>query len=197
MPSSPERKARSDRLGPGAHLIPPHLGASGPGRSGGSWALLLEVEARAIASLLCGPDPGCSTPPPARLCAGVLTPCCPGATPRAGPQPPPLPPASPTVSNRNGPGEGCRLSFLRWRQGECQGCCLRPHPARVRRKVPGKSQVLETGASSSGRSRGLAALGPLRPGLGFTGVQSNLGHWKEKRAVGPSCNAVAVSDPTF
>lgn len=60
--------------------------------------------------VVCGPDPGCSTPPPALLCAGVLPPRCPGATPRAGPQPPPRPPASPTVSNRNGRGKGCRLS---------------------------------------------------------------------------------------
>lgn len=59
-------------------------------------------------------------------------------------------------------------------------------------EVPGPGD----GASSSGRSRGLAALGPLRPGLGFTGVQSNLGHCKEKRALGPSCNAVAISAPT-
>lgn len=57
--------------------------------------------------------------------------------------PTPTPPESPTVSNRNGVRARKRLpAVLRWRQGACQGCCLRPHPASVGRKVPGKSQVL-------------------------------------------------------
>lgn len=87
LPSTPERKARSDRRGPGAHLIPPHLGR--PARAGVEGAGCCSSRTSpGLCIVVCGPDPGCSTPPPALLCAGVLTPAVLGPPPGQDRSPP-------------------------------------------------------------------------------------------------------------
>lgn len=82
------RKAREAGRRPGVRrapdcAAPPGRRAQGAGRRAeGAGPASRTRPARAVASFLFGPDPGRPSPSPRSfLCAGVLTPPCPGATP--------------------------------------------------------------------------------------------------------------------
>lgn len=148
-------KARSHLRGPGAHLIPPHLRADPPGRGRGELlpaplrpglgCCIVPVWARSRAFYLS------PTPTPSISLGWVLTPCCPGAAPRAGLHPPSQLSQSPGVSNGDREPRWTTLpAVLSWGQGERWGCCLWPHPAGVGRRFLGSPRSWRPAALSAG-----------------------------------------------
>lgn len=84
----PPRRGRPAAIGGvGRAPDPAAPGAPGPGRSGGSWVLLLEDEPWALHRGVWARSRVFYTPTCTSLCGGAHA-CGPGATPRAGPQPP-------------------------------------------------------------------------------------------------------------
>lgn len=157
MTSASEKKARESPQPPARSRRAPDPTAPARAGVGGAGSCAFRTRPGLTASSLLGPEAGVSPPP--TPCAGVLTPCCPGATPSAGLHPSPTSPESPAVSDRNGVPSRKRLpAVLRWPQREGQGCCLAAPPRQGGEKgFLGSPRSWRQAASSAGHWRGLAA----------------------------------------